>query len=116
MVDPFRTISIRERTGQIVGLAVLIAFIGAISYLFVRPDLTGGRSVEAELVRVGTYSASGAMGGDLPILTVRLPDGSIRQVRLSWAAASNCIPGRWISLLQRGSTLQVGRPGCKTMH
>lgn len=113
MVDPFRTSSTRERIAQAVGLFLLIAFTCVVSYLMVRPDLTQGRLVRAQIVRVGMYSVGEGMGGELPILTVRLPDGSIRQVKSSWAAVNDCLPGRWISLLQRGSALQVGLPGCK---
>jgi len=116
MVDPFRTVAISERTTQALGLALLIAFISAISYLFVRPNATKGRAVDAEVLRVGMYSASGSMGGDLPILTVRLPDGSIGQVRPSWGAVDNCTPGRWVTLLQHGTALQIGTPGCKITH
>src|SRR5260221_14294595 len=113
MVDPFRTVAIRERAAHAVCLGALIAFICALSYVFVRPYVAEGRIVRAEVLRVGMHPAAEGMGGDLPILTVRLPDGSVRQVTSSWAAISNCIPGRWISLLQRGTSVQVGSPGCQ---
>ena len=112
MVDPFRTVAIRERIAQGLGLALLITVICVVSYLLVRPYVTEGRIVRAEVLRVGMHSVGDGQGGDLPILTVRLPDGSIRQVTPSWAAVNDCMPGRWISLLQRGTALQVGPPGC----
>jgi hypothetical protein len=116
MADPFRIAAIRQRAAQALRLGLLIALAGAIAYCLDRPAVTTGRPVEAEVLRVGTYSASRVMGGDLPILVVRLPDGSVREVRSSWAAAKNCEPGRWISLLQHGTALQVGIPGCKKTH
>lgn len=115
MADPFRTFAIRERTAYVVGLCLLIAFTTVVSYLWVRPYVTNGQIVRAEVVRIGMYSVSDSMGGDLPILTVKLPDGSIREVTSSWAAVNDCMPGRRISLLQRGTVLQIGPPGCKKL-
>lgn len=116
MADPFRTFAIRERIAYVAGLCLLIAFASVVSYLWVRPYATEGRIVRADVVRVGMYSVSGSMGGDLPILTVRLPDGSIREVTSSWAAVNDCMPARRILLLQHGTSLQIGPPGCKKSH
>lgn len=113
MVDPFRTTAIRERSTQVFLVALLVAGTCLGSYLMVRPYVTEGRIVRAEVVRVGMYDTGEAAGGNLPILTVKLADGSNRQVTSSWAAVKDCAPGRWIALLQRGTALQVGRPGCE---
>jgi hypothetical protein len=112
MTDPFRTVAIRERLVQALWLAVLIAFIGSGSLLYVELFVTDARMVRAQVLRVGMYSAGDSSGGDLPILTVMLPDGSIRQVTPSWSAVDNCLPGRWISLQQRGTFLKIALPGC----
>lgn len=116
MGDPFRTVAIRERAGQAVGLGLLIASVSVISYTLVRPYLTEGRVVQAKVVRVGMYDTGEGSGGNLPILTVRLPNGSIREVTPSWAAVDNCMPGRSISLLQSGTALQVASPGCRKVQ
>ena len=116
MIDAFRTIVIRERVTQAVGFGLMIVFLGALWYVWVHTDVSDGRIIEAEVLKLQTYSAPSGMGGDLPILMVRLPDGSIREVPASWAAVGNCMPGRWVQLLQRGTALQVGLRGCNKMH
>ena len=115
MTDPAKSIFVRERVGQVIAIAVIVALALASAILVVWPPtyVTDGRLVEATVVRTGTYPAAEVSGGDLPILTVRLPDGSVRQVRPSWAAAGNCVPGSHISLRQRGIALQVGLSGCR---
>src|SRR4051794_24185822 len=105
MTDPFRTVAIRERLVQALWLVLLITVIWLGSLLYLELFVTDARMVRAQVVRVGMYSAGEAAGGDLPILTVMLPDGSIRQVTPSWSAVDDCVPGRWISLQQRGTFL-----------
>lgn len=116
MIDPFEPIIIRERIIKAAALILVLAFICAISYLQYAAVVTNGRPVKAQIVRLGMRPAARVAGGDLPILTVRLPDGSIRQVQATWAGVNDCLPGRWISLVQQGTALQVGRPGCDTTH
>lgn len=70
--------------------------------------------MKAEVLRLGMHPVGGVAGGDLPILAVRLPDGSVRDVEATWADVNDCKPGRWISLLQHGIAVQIGQPGCKT--
>jgi hypothetical protein len=91
------------------GLLLLVAFFGALVFLAIRIDLSNERPVEAEVLALGTYAYD---TGDMPILTVRLPDGSIRQVLGSWAGVRQCEQRRWISLLQQGGRLRVGLRGC----
>ena len=112
MVDPFRTVVVRERVARLGVLALIALLLCAIWYFWVSTDVSDGDTIEAEVLRLETYNAPPGMGGDLPILTVRLRDGSIRQVPASWADVGNCAPGRWVSLLQRGTALQVGLRGC----
>jgi hypothetical protein len=110
--DPFEGVVIRER----IGTAALVALIGAIpcaiAYFGIGRTVTSGTIVKAEILQLSTYPTGRGAGGDLPVLTVRLPDGSIRNVTATWADVDNCAPGRWISLLEQGRALQVGRPGC----
>ena len=112
MADPFRTLALRSRVMKAGALVLLAIFLGAIAYLQFGSVVTEGRDVKAEVLRLGTYPVAGVAGGNLPIVTVRLPDGSIREVRATWADVNDCMPGRWISLVQRGTALQVGQPGC----
>ena len=116
MVDPFKTAAIQERIKKMGALVLLVAFLCAFYYLKFGTLVTEGRTVKAEVLRIGTYPAARVAGGDLPILSVRLPDGSIRDVRATWPDVNSCTPGRSISIVQQGTALQVGVPGCDTKH
>ena len=85
-----------------------------IGYLKFGTVITDGRAVEAEVLRLGTQPTGSVAGADLPVLTVRMPDGSVRQVQATWADVNACKPGRSISILQQGTAVLVGRPGCNT--
>lgn len=96
-------------------MILLIALLGLLTLFWVRTDVSDGRNVEAVVERVGTYPDP--LGtGDSPILTVRLPDGSIRQLRSSWPAANACVAGSKVFLIQRGTGLKVGLRGCYSEH
>src|SRR3954451_23263241 len=98
MMDQLKSIIIRQRARQAValGLIVFLAISASIFEFWPRTYVTDGQFVEATVVRVGTYPVSGAYGGDLAILTIRLPNGSIRQVRASWSTAGKCMTGSQI--------------------
>ena len=113
MVDPFKAAARRDRIAQAVLLLMILAILGAFILFSNLNDASSGKEVVAVVTRLGTYPEP--LGtGDLPILTVRLPDGSVRQVRTTWSAAGRCVPGRKVSLLQRGTVLEVGLRGCLT--
>jgi len=114
MTDPFKTVAFRSRTVKASALIVLTGIVVAIGYLKFGTVITGGRAVKAEVLRLGTRPTGGVAGANLPVLTVRMPDGSIRQVRATWADVNDCKPGRSISILQQGTAVLVGRPGCYT--
>lgn len=111
--NPLQTGAVRARLTKAGALALIAAIIIAISYLQFGTVITDGRGVKAMVLRLKTRPAAAIAGGDLPIVTVRLPDGSIREVLATWPDVDNCQPGRWLSLLQHGAALQVGQPGCK---
>jgi hypothetical protein len=113
--DPFQAEAFWERLTRARGLLLLFAYMGALLLLVVSTDFRHERDVEAIVVRLGTYPDPLATG-DLPIVTVRLPDGSIRQLRASWPAVNRCGPGSSISLLQLGRRLRVGLGGCHPKH
>ncbi len=114
MVETSETVVVQEHIKKAGGLVLLVALACAISYFEFSGVVTGGTDVKAEVVDFGMVPAGRVAGGDLPILTVRLQDGSIRAVRATWADVNNCMPGRWISLVRNGTALQVGVPGCNT--
>ena len=87
----------------------MIAFLSALAWLAARGRFGDRLPIEGTVVRVATYAHE---LGDMPILTVRLDDGSIRQLRTSRAAANGCGPGSSIALLKRGISLRVGLRGC----
>jgi hypothetical protein len=115
MADPFKAAIRHERLTKVSGLILLTILLCALFYFWVRTDISDGREVDAVIVRLGSYPEP--LGtGDAPILTVQLPDGSIREVRTSWSAVNRCVPGRRVSLLQKGTALQVALRGCNGMH
>lgn len=116
MIDPFQGAAIQERIAKVVALALLLALLCAIYFLQFSTVVAEGRPVKAEVLHIGTYPAGRAAGGDLPILSVRLPDGSVRAVRATWPDVNNCTPGRWISIVVHGTAVQVGVPGCVATH
>lgn len=115
MADSVKRIIFRERAHQAIGLCLLIALALSAAILEFWPPtyVTDGQIIEATVLRIGTYAAGRFSGGDLPILTVRLPNGSVRQVRASWSTAGDCLPGSKVSLVQRGTALQVTLRGCR---
>jgi poly(3-hydroxybutyrate) depolymerase len=112
MTDPFRSLALQGRIKAGGALILVAALIFAVSYLRVGTVVTDGQAVKAEVLGLGTYPAARVAGGDLPILTVQLPDGSVRDVQATWADVNRCRTGSSISLLQRRSALRVARPGC----
>jgi hypothetical protein len=117
MTDSVKRIIFRERIHQTIGLCLLVVLaLLAAPLLFWPPTyVTDGQVVDATVVRIGTYPVAGSYGGDLPILTIRLPNGTIRQVRASWSTAGDCLPGSKVSIVQRGTALQVTLRGCRQM-
>lgn len=114
MADPFRNVALQRRIIAAGALVLLAGLIVAVSYLDFGIPVGNGQLVRAEVLREGTRPAADVAGGDLPILIVRLPNGSARDVQATWADVNGCTTGRSISLLQQGNALQVGRPGCVT--
>lgn len=113
MVDPFRNIARRELVTKASSLALFIGLICLTLLAWEFSDIRQGRVVAAVVTGFSTYPDPLGMG-DRPILTVRLSDGSLRQVRGSWSAVGNCTPGRTILLLQRRTALEIAFRGCSS--
>ena len=112
MSDPFRIAAYQKRLVTL-GLVILLALASlAIGYLRFGTINIGGKPAMVEVVRVGTRPVSRVAGGTAPVVTVRMPDGSIRQVEATWGDVDNCVPGRWLSVHESAAALQVGQPGC----
>lgn len=116
MTDPFRTADVRAHISAAGAFVLLATLILGLSYLEFGTADINGQVVKAEVLRVVIVPTAGVAGGDMPILTVRLPDGSVRDVQATWADVNGCKTGRSISLLRQGHALRIGRPGCTTMH
>jgi hypothetical protein len=92
---------------------LLAMLLGGFTYLqFGGGGVASGRVVQAEVLRLGTYPTGSVKGANLPIITVRLPDGSVSDVKTTRADVSGCKLGDFISILRRGDGLQVGQRGC----
>ena len=112
MTDPFRNVAFRGRIVKASALIVLTGLLIVLGSLQFGTVITNGREVKAEVLRLGTQPTGGVGGASLPILTVRMPDGAVRQVMATWPDVNDCKPGRWISIVEKGTAVRVGRPGC----
>ena len=113
MIDPFQPVARRERFQKAMWILLLLAFLCTLAFVWFRSNLSDGKEVEAVVVKVGTYPDP--LGtGDSPILTVRLTDGSIRQLMAPWNRVNACMPGSRVSVVQRGVALKIGLLGCSS--
>ena len=109
MGDPFRAHVRNERLRLAFWVLVLIVPLAALAYLLNGASQPDGELIKADVVRFGSRPTE---TGDIPVLTVRLADGSIRQVLAGPNAVNGCKRGDRISLIQRGTSLRVGIRGC----
>jgi hypothetical protein len=110
MTDPFRAEAIAERLRSAASLLVLAAALVALALLFSRTSGQQSESVQATVVRLGSRPTD---VGYRPVVTVRLPDGSIRQLLVRPNAVRGCKKGDSISLLRVSTSLRVGMLGCQ---
>ena len=89
MGDPFRTVVYREHLATAGAVAFIAAISLTVGYLQFGTVNTGGKVVKAEVLRLETHSVAKVAGGNLPIITVRSPDGSVRQAQATWADVEN---------------------------
>jgi hypothetical protein len=111
MADVFLEQIRRERLHAAGWLVVLLIFLAVLAFGLSRMLNPEGRLVEGQVERFGTRATD---IGDLPVVTVRLPDGSIRQVETSRALVKGCSRGDRIELVQRGTALRVGIRACNS--
>jgi hypothetical protein len=117
MADPLRGEAAKERIRAAWYLLLLIIPLAAVAY-YAGWSTTGlPKQINAVVLSVGTYAD---YTGDLPVVAVRLDNGSVRQLPTSWAAVSHCKVGSRISLVETQNRLRIGLPGCKanelTLH
>lgn len=109
--DPFRPTwseRLRGSGGLWVSLGLAVFAISAVTVVLL---VSSGEptQVEARLIRFGSQATE---LGDVPILVVRLEDGTLRHVRARRADARACRVGRTVRLLRRGVTLRIQPGGC----
>ena len=89
----------------IIALIALSFLLAGLVYLWRYPE---GRLVEG---RVEEFGLIARKWGPTPLITVRLADGTRRQV-LAQRQFNKCRQGDKIALIQRGDVLNVGVRGC----
>jgi hypothetical protein len=109
MADPFLSEARAERTQRGFGLLLVIALIGAAIFVAGRNRAIGGETVEARVLRFGSYATE---VGEMPLVVVQLDNGSTAEVRAGRNAIAGCERGSTISLVQKGRALGVGPKGC----
>ena len=108
--DPFQWESSRERLAGIAIVSLLFALVVAVLLLEYSYVFHPAEPFDATVLNVSTLPDKYV--GDAPILTVRLKDGSIRQVITSWNSVKWCTPGSTVSLVANGAGFRVGLRGC----
>ena len=104
-----KTLALRERLTSLLwvfALIALVAVVGLVANITWNPE---GRLVEAHVEQFGVRADN---FGFEPLLTVRLADGSKRQVLASRLDKGACRRGDKVALVQRGSALTLGVRGC----
>lgn len=107
-VDPFRQ-TWSQRLAASWRLAALAAVLMAVVAVAARTLTAASTRVEARLVRFGSYATD---AGSLPLLIVRLSDGTDQQVRVRRSDVRACRVDSTIHLMRRGSLLTLAPGGC----
>ena len=110
MTDPFRTLAKTERLKAVLWLLVLAVFLAVFAFLLSRVWDPRGQLIEARIERFGVEATK---YGNRPIITVRLADGSIRQVLTTRTFVPVCKQGDRITLVQRRTALSVAVRACQ---
>lgn len=108
MGDPFKALGRAERQRAATWLLILVTFLATIALVFSR-----ARSPQGKLIEGSVESFGGPISkyGDI-VVTVRLANGSVREVLTKWASVRGCKRGDRIALIQRGTALNVGIKAC----
>lgn len=93
------------------GGALLAGLLLASTIVTVIVVKQSGANVKERGTVVG-FSSRPDIDGDHPIVSVRLEDGRVEQVRTTPVLLERCSIGRSIVLLRRTHSLQVGPKGC----
>ena len=109
MIRFLKPTSFPERVTALMWLVGLLLLVGIVSFLSTYSWHGTGALTEARVEHVGVRADN---FGARTLITVRLDDGSVRQVLAPRAFDSVCKAGDRIGLLKRGSSLTVGMRGC----
>ena len=90
-------------------LAALLVVLSAIAIAALRTWTMTPSTVEAQLLRIGSLPSD---TGDMPMLVVRLKDGTIRQFSVRPSDVHACRVGSPIRLIKRGALLTLPQNGC----
>ena len=107
-VDPFRQ-SWSQRLAPSWKLAVLAALLIGMVAVAARTLTAASTRVDARVIGFGSYATE---EGNLPILQVRLGDGTNQQVRVRRSDVGACRVGSAVHLMRRGSLLTLAPGGC----
>jgi hypothetical protein len=107
--DPFRDLSLRDRRTKLLGMAALVGSIALIVAGY-QHLMSGPQEVlVGQVLRFGRYAHE---GGDWPLLLVRLPDGSEREIYVRRDVVLDCRVGDKVSLIRINNYLRVTPDGC----
>jgi hypothetical protein len=110
MAEPLRAQIWAERMRSGVWLLALLAVVATVLFVEDRLWNPQGQLIEARVIQSGIRAGKYR---NTPIVTVRLADGSVREVQARWASSlRGCQSGDRIALVQRGSALTIGVKGC----
>ena len=109
MWTSLKTSAVRERLTASLWIFALVALLAIISVAASIEWNPSGRLVEAHVEQFGVRAD---YYGFQPLLTVRLADGSKRQLLAPRLARGDCKRGDKVALVQRGSALTLGVRGC----
>ena len=90
-------------------LAALLVVLSTIPIVALRTWMMIPSTVEGRLLRIGSVPSD---IGDIPILVVRLRDGTIRQFTVSPSNVYSCRVGNPVQLIRRGALITLPQNGC----
>jgi len=107
--DPFRDENRRDLRTKAFGAGALVALVLLIVGGFLYLNAGTEQAITGQIVRFGMYADD---IGNRPLVLVRLPDGSEREIQTPRDVLLRCRVGDNISLTRNGSYLKITPDGC----